>query len=513
MYVRKSTDEEDRQVLSLEAQLTELKEFAARENLEVIETFVEKKTAKVPGRKVFNEMLAKIESGGLPLGILAWHPDRLARNSIDGGKLIYMLDTGKLAGLKFPTFAYDNSPSGKFFLSIAFSNAKYYVDNLSENLRRGVRAKLRRGEWPGQKPLGYLYDHRKRNIVPDPEKALIVKKVFEEYATGKHNLQSIATRLSSLGVASRAGKPWSNSAIVHLLTNQLYCGLMKWLGEVYEGNYEPLVSRATFAAVQKVLAERARPRKTRVKHDFPFRNLFRCKCGGAITAQWAKGNGGTYRYYRCSKKFGPCSQPYMQEKELTEKVADQLQTIALPADWANEMLEYLEKEETKNAQSADAFVKRVEEELRAIQEKLDKLLEGYLDGMIDGEEYRRKKEDLLKQKISLKQEKDSASRTRTSGWVEPTRAFIKAARDAQNLASAKSPAEISQFIGKIGTNRLLVGKQVAWNWVAPFDFLAENLGSLADPTRRVSHPSPSKNLQNPIWWAREESNLRPRHYQ
>src|SRR3989338_9340301 len=122
MYVRKSTDEEDRQVLSLEAQLTELKEYARKEGIEINETFVEKKTAKVPGREVFNAMLAKLEFGGLPTGILAWHADRLARNSIDGGKLIYMLDTGKLAGLKFPTFAFENSPSGKFFLSIAFSD-------------------------------------------------------------------------------------------------------------------------------------------------------------------------------------------------------------------------------------------------------------------------------------------------------------------------------------------------------------------------------------------------------
>ena len=146
IYIRKSTDEEDRQVLSLESQLNELKEFAEREHIEIVETFIEKKTAKVPGREVFNNLLDKIEAG-LPhqFGILAWHTDRLSRNSVDGGRLIYLLDTGKLADLKFPTSVFDNSPSGKFFLSIALSNAKYYIDNLSENVRRGNRAKLRRG--------------------------------------------------------------------------------------------------------------------------------------------------------------------------------------------------------------------------------------------------------------------------------------------------------------------------------------------------------------------------------
>ena len=140
LYIRKSTDEEGKQVLSLEAQLTELKEFAQRENVEIAETFVEKRTAKIPGRPVFNEMLSKMETSSKRIGILSWAPDRLSRNSIDAGKIVYLLDTGKIASLKFPTFAFENNPSGKFFLSIGLSNAKYYVDSLAENVRRGNRA-------------------------------------------------------------------------------------------------------------------------------------------------------------------------------------------------------------------------------------------------------------------------------------------------------------------------------------------------------------------------------------
>lgn len=119
LYARKSTDEPDRQILSIEAQITELKEFAERENLEIKETFIESQTAKIPGRPIFNEMIKKIESGEAE-GILAWHPDRLARNSIDGGQIIYLIDTGKITALKFPTFWFDPTPQGKFMLNIAF---------------------------------------------------------------------------------------------------------------------------------------------------------------------------------------------------------------------------------------------------------------------------------------------------------------------------------------------------------------------------------------------------------
>src|ERR1039458_8721046 len=94
IYARKSTDVEDKQVLSIESQLTELREYAKRENLEIVREYVEKKSAKTPGRPIFNDLLALIEKeGGC---ILAWHPDRLARNSVDGGRIIYLVDTGQI---------------------------------------------------------------------------------------------------------------------------------------------------------------------------------------------------------------------------------------------------------------------------------------------------------------------------------------------------------------------------------------------------------------------------------
>ena len=109
LYVRKSTDEPQRQILSIEAQLFELREYARKENLNVVKEFVESKTAKEPGREIFNEMMAGIEKGKA-YGILAWHPDRLARNSIDGGRIIYLVDIGKIQELKFPTFWFGYDP-------------------------------------------------------------------------------------------------------------------------------------------------------------------------------------------------------------------------------------------------------------------------------------------------------------------------------------------------------------------------------------------------------------------
>ena len=114
LYARKSTEDDDKQVMSIEAQLFELREFARRENLEILREFQEAKSAKMPGREQFAKMMDAIERGEAN-GILGWHPDRLARNTIYGGKIIYLVDTGAIASLRFPQFWFEPTPPGEIF--------------------------------------------------------------------------------------------------------------------------------------------------------------------------------------------------------------------------------------------------------------------------------------------------------------------------------------------------------------------------------------------------------------
>ena len=124
LYARKSSEGEERQQLSIPAQIDELKEFARKENIRLADVLIEARTAKEPGRPIFNEMLSRVEDGEAQ-GILAWHPDRLARNAVDAGKIIHLLDRGKLVSLKFPAFWFQNSPHGLFILNIAFGQRLY----------------------------------------------------------------------------------------------------------------------------------------------------------------------------------------------------------------------------------------------------------------------------------------------------------------------------------------------------------------------------------------------------
>jgi DNA invertase Pin-like site-specific DNA recombinase len=283
IYVRKSTDTEDRQVRSINDQIDELKELAQKESLEVIDILIEKQTAKIPGRPVFNEMIERIENNEAN-GILAWHPDRLARNSVDGGKIIYLVDTGKIQFLQFPTFWFDPTPQGKFMLSIAFGQSKYYIDNLSENVKRGIYQKLKNGLWPQFAPLGYINDTKTKSLFIDKEKYHFIQKTFETYSTGKYTLKELRKIINELGLKGRKNKILSKSNYQYILKNPFYFGIMRYKNEFYEGSHKPIISKKLFDKCQEILQRKSKPKKE-LKKYFLYRGIFQCgECGYTITA-------------------------------------------------------------------------------------------------------------------------------------------------------------------------------------------------------------------------------------
>ncbi len=489
LYVRKSSEDEERQVMSIEAQLAELTDFAKRESITITETFTESKSAKQPGRPVFNEMIAKVHASKEPVGLLAWHPDRLARNSVDGGQIIYSIDTGKIVALRFPTFWFEPTPQGLFMLQVAFGQSKYFSDNLSENVKRGIRQKLRRGEWPGKAPIGYVNNLKTHNIEPDTVKARILKRAFEEYADGKHSLESLRQRLSFWGVVSSRGKPLSQSMMQRILTNPVYVGLIKRNGEIYEGDFPPIVPIATFEKAQKVLHGRAKPRYHKRRHNFPFTGLFTCgECHAAITAQYAKGNGGTYAYYRCTKRLGPCSQGYLRDDSLLEQLKLLISKVAISEDWQEKMLAQINIWGKENSQSSLAFAQNLEERVKTTEIKLDRLVNAFLDGNIEKEVYLTKKDKLIKQKLALKEQEVDFGQ-KGNNWIEPLKQWVRKAHHAEKLAVSNDYDEIKSFVGKIGTNRHLTNKNASLTFGASWRILSEK-------------------SENSTWLARKDSNLR-----
>ena len=433
VYARKSTEDEDRQILSIEAQIFELKEFAAKEKLEIVASFEEAKTAKEPGRMKFAEMLSFLERGKAD-GILSWHPDRLARNSIDGGKIIHFVDKGFIKALKFPTFWFEPTPQGLFMLSIAFGQSKYFVDSLRENVKRGLRQKVRRGEWPHQAPLGYLNDRNTRKIVVDKEKAKYVRKSFEIYASGKYTLLQIRNFLRDNDIRSNTDRPISISMVQNMLTNHLYYGAMIYKSEYHLATHEPLISKKLFDKCEAVMAKRGKQKEIR-KHHFAFLGLMKCgSCGCSITAEKQKG----HNYYRCTKKKEPCQEKhFLREESLVEQIKTFLKKVSLSSRDTKKVLSELQKDELQEKEKSVAIVQNLKTELVETETKLEKLLDAYLGEVISAADYKARKEKLLTQKIELS-EKIRDFEQKPLSRLEPAREVIFLLKKAQKLLSIKN---------------------------------------------------------------------------
>ncbi len=435
LYARKSTDVEDKQVLSIEAQLAELREYAKKENLNISAEFVEKQSAKAPGRPVFAKMLADIEHFGG--NILVWHPDRLARNSVDGGQILYLLDRAKIQTLKFPSFWFENTSQGKFMLSIAFGQSKYYVDNLAENTKRGLRQKVRRGEYPGIAPVGYMNDMRSKTIVVDRRRAPIVRQAFEMYAKNDSKYEDISNFLAQHKILTSGGKQLKKDQISILLRNPFYYGHFRYWGEVHEGKHTPLISKKLFDDVQEVLRLRGRPVIKTNKMPTPFCGLLKCgNCNMGITAERQKG----HVYYRCTKKHGNCSEPYIRQEELDSQLSEILRSVAMNDTWANSLNKMLSVDEQQSAKSVGVFIRESKSKIQSLQSKLQRLLDGYLDQDIEREVYVAKKAQLMSEKKSLEEQSARLEQTQT-GWLEPMKQWIDEASGLCNLANSDDLAE------------------------------------------------------------------------
>ena len=448
-------------------QLTELREFAKREKIYIVEKLIEKQSAKIPGRPIFGEMLKRVENGEAN-GILAWHADRLTRNSVDGGRIIYLLDIGKLANLKFPTLWFENTPQGKFMLNIVFGQSKYYVDSLSENTKRGLRQKVKRGEYPGPAPIGYINDSRTKTVVVDRKKAKIIRGAFELYAEGSSRLEDISDFLAQRGIMSRGGKRIHKTRATFILSNPFYTGLFKYGGELHEGKYEPIITKKIFDNVQDVLKQRGRPHHKTKYEPQDYCGLMKCgTCGMSITGEYRvkkqkNGNVHDYIYYHCTKKNKTikCPEPCIRQEELDKQISSLLQKFFLRADWAEKLLAMAEKDKVVSAQSVSAFVKESQIKIRAIQIKLQRLLDGYLEQDIEREIYRAQKAILLSEKKSL-DEKMVRIEQKQNDWLEPIKEWIKVASTLVKIARDSNLLEKKVAAKEIFGSNLRVASRAA----------------------------------------------------
>lgn len=338
LYARKSTESEERQVLSIDSQIKEMLQLAEREGLEVITMKRESHSAKETGqRPVFNEIIEELKQGKFN-GILTWAPDRISRNAGDLGKIVDLMDANLLQDIRTFGQRFMNSPNDKFMLMILCGQAKLENDNRGINVKRGLRTRVEMGLWPGVAPLGYLNQKlmdKKCQIAIDPLRAPIIKKIFEKVAYEKWSGRKIYNWLRfELNFYTRGNKPLTLAGVYRIIDSHFYYGPFEYprdSGNWYQGKHQPLITQELF---EKAQAQMKRDKIVRENKEFAFTKLFTCGyCSSGISAEekWKQLKNGTharYIYYSCSRaRDRNCKNKYIREEELITELINILDKV------------------------------------------------------------------------------------------------------------------------------------------------------------------------------------------
>lgn len=351
LYARKSSEDDERQAMSIDSQIKEMLIMSQREGLNIVEIRKESHSAKDSGaRPVYNELLNDIRGGHFN-AILTWATDRLSRNAGDLGRLVDLMDQGKLLDIRTHGQRFTNSPNEKFLLMILGSQAKLENDNRGVNVKRGLKTRAEMGHRPCMPPLGYLIQKQlngKSKIIIDPIRAPIIRQAYQKVASGESTGRMLYKWMKEeAGFVSMKGGTMVLSSIYRMLQNNYYYGTFEYpaqSGNWIQGDYEPLITKELYDKVQKNLRQ---PPKSYAVKPFHFVRMLKCgECGSGITAEekrkkYDSGKERKFVYYHCTRYVGKkkCEQPFIREEDLLEQLIKIMDEISLDQIGTRQKLE------------------------------------------------------------------------------------------------------------------------------------------------------------------------------
>lgn len=473
LYIRKSSESEDRQVMSLDAQESEMMRIAKRDDLNIVEVIKESHSAKVTGeRPEFNRMVKNIRSGKYN-AILTWAPDRVSRNAGDLGMIIDLMDAGKLECVQTYSQMFFNDPNSKFMFMMLGSQAKLENDQKSLNVKRGNREKLKRGDWINGAPFGYLNDKATKKIVLDPVRAPYVAKMFNLYSTGLYSFKQISALLYEQGLRTKSGNKVHKSNIQTIINRTFYYGVMASNGKYYQGNHEPMVSQQLYERCQEVAGNKSRPRaKTK---GFTLSGFIKCaNCGCSATGEIKKSK---YIYYHCTNGRGNCNQKSFNANEtnLHEQIATRLEDLRI----SQTMIDIVYRAKLQELDQTGDFHNHALENARkthkSLSERKSRLVDTFTAGDIEEGLYRQKLQVIENESVNLlnqiaEMEKNSHDPYTT---IELTYSKFKQGNTMANQYRTASLEEKRIILSEALSNSTILDRNIVdFQYKSPYDIFA-----------------------------------------
>ncbi len=497
-YARVSDPKQEDEGHSIPAQHRLRADYAAKHGVEVIQVFEETHSAKRSGgRRQFEAMLEFLEGHPEVQHVLVDKIDRLHRNPVDQVRL-WVLDR-QIHVMRHGKVISKNSPAAdKLLYYIECAVGTFQSDNLVEEVMKGMNEKALGGDFPVRAPIGYLNDRNARKIVIDPEHAGFVIRAFELYATCQHSLKDLRDILVAEGFRTRAGKKPGTSQIELILKNPFYQGEFRWLGKIYPGNHEALISRELFDRVQAI-ATKGKPSSFRGR-QFAFGGQYlSCgHCGCAITADQKKGR---YVYYNCTHGRGPCPQKRVNEEELVFQFHEILRGLRVPDAFANWVIAVIDDADQRAGAKHDSEVARLTESVSTLRKRVDAAYEDKLDGKISEAKWRERTAAWEVQIADL-EDRIAALGSPVDKVADQARATFELLRSAPGLFMHQSGTQQRELLNHVLSNCKMEAGLLVPEYRKPFSLLARAPISASAKNAESGPEDPDSDIK----WAQLDSN-------
>jgi site-specific DNA recombinase len=480
IYARVSSEEQEREGYSIPAQLKFLRDYAQKNDFQIVHEFVDVETAKMAGRRKFGEMVLYLEKTPNCRVVIVEKTDRLYRNLRDCLTLedldieIHLPKEGQIISKTARSQA-------KLIHGIHVVMARNYIENFREEVKKGMREKAEQGIYPSRPPVGYRNNKAEHTIEVDPVKAPLARRMFELYATGKYSLSQLRSAISSEFAVKMA-----KGYLDRLLKNPFYAGSFVWDGKTYTGTQMPLVDRSLFEQVQA--AFHGRNKRRYQKHDFAFRCLLTCAYDGCmVTAEIKKTK---YTYYRCTGSRGKCELPLFREEELGDRLGQILKDIYIPDHVLTQLAESLLSEKGRETTIKQDQKQRLQQRLASVRNRLDQAYLDKLDGKIAAELWSRKSAEWQAEEQQIQ------IAIRAVGEIKPERMLdavkiLELANRAYFLYVKQPPSEKAKLLNLVLSNCAIDAASVYPTYRKPFDVIFAQSKNEGWRARRDSNPRPS----------------------
>ena len=479
IYARVSSKDQEREGFSIPAQLKLLCEYARTQGFRVAGEFVDVETAKVAGRKQFGEMVRYFEQHSECRAVLVEKTDRLYRNFKDCITLeeleveLHLVKENRIIGK-------DSKSQDRLLHDVHLVLAKNYIENLREEVKKGMREKAEQGIFPSRAPFGYRNNRLERTIEVNPEHAEIVRELFELYASGQYSLDKLRKQ-----IIPQYGLKFVKTALDKLLKNTFYYGQFTWDGKHYKGTHTPIVSMELFDRVQSTFQGHSHTKHR--KHNFPFAGLLHCAHDNCMVTAEIKRN--RYIYYHCTGYRGKCELPYFREEALGNRLGEILENIHIPSEILVPLQEAFHADQEKSAAWRKSERAKLQKRRAEIRNRMDRAYQDKLDGKITEEFWLRKSQEWQQEEYQVSLALQGMDEVQEDRLLSTSR-ILELANKAHSLYVKQNPTEQAKLLRMVLSNCGIDGVNLYPTYRKPFELIFQ-----AAKTKE--------------WWAWAESNCRP----